>query len=217
MLSIPHVHATIIETLHHLVIPRHEFARTNRLPLYMPLRTCLLSCLQGKEMLMGSTIFPFRAGRNHASTSITPTAGATPHRRGIVANLDASAPASSLASKIATATAIARAAAAAHPLDDIGGVEGAVISRRTDLMTNTEPSAMAAESSDLPPPEFPGLHKASLVAGPGGLRCITVALAVLQKVCPPVHRRLERTVSERCGGCALEWGAITPRNDGLLG
>lgn len=95
-----------------------------------------------------------------------------------------------------TATAAAEEAAI-YTLGDKESVQGAVTSRRSGLVTTTEPSPNGAESSHLPPPEFPGLHMASLVAGPGGLRCLAVGLAVLQKVCPPVHRRLARTVSER--------------------
>lgn len=45
--------------------------------------------------------------------------------------------------------------------------------------------------------ELRGVHKASLVAGPGGVRCLAVGLAVLQRVCPPVHRRLARAAAAR--------------------
>ncbi|CAM9613178.1 unnamed protein product, partial [Hapterophycus canaliculatus] len=154
---------------------------------------------EGNEILPGSTIFSSRAGNNHAAAAFR--TGAAPHRHGIGAEPDASASASSLASKIAKSTVNAAAAATCTP-DDKCGVE--VTSRRTGLITSIEPSAITAESSELPAPEFPGLHMASLVAGPGGLRCLTVGLAVLQKVCPPVHRRLAKTVAERYGGCVKE-------------
>lgn len=69
---------------------------------------------------------------------------------------------------------------------------------RPGLVATTDPSAITTDpASSVPAPVFPSLHKASLVAGPGGLRCLTVGLAVLQKVCPPVYRRLARVVSER--------------------
>eukprot|EP00752_Nemacystus_decipiens_P002077 g1988.t1 len=71
---------------------------------------------------------------------------------------------------------------------------------RPGLIGVTDPLAIAADPPAVPPPTFPSLHMASLVAGPGGMRCLAVGLAVLQKICPPVHRRLERAASERYSG-----------------
>ncbi|CAM9549549.1 unnamed protein product [Scytosiphon promiscuus] len=157
------------------------------------------------QILSPTVLFPPNGGHDYALATTTATAGATSHRHGIGDNHDTSAPASSLASKIAATTARAAAiAAAAHTLHDRCDVEETVTSRRARLITNAEPVAITAESLDLPAPEFPGLHMASLVAGPGGLRCVTVGLAVLQKICPPVHRRLARTASERYSGWLAE-------------
>lgn len=69
--------------------------------------------------------------------------------------------------------------------------------QRPGLVTTTDPLAIAEEPSAVPPPTFPGLHMASLVSGPGGMRCLAVGLAALQNICPPIHRRLERAASER--------------------
>lgn len=44
---------------------------------------------------------------------------------------------------------------------------------------------------------FPGLHKASFIAGPNGVRCMAIALTVLRKICFPVYQRLERAAEAR--------------------
>lgn len=46
-------------------------------------------------------------------------------------------------------------------------------------------------------PESPGLLMASLVAGLGGVTVLAVGVAVLQRVCPPVHLRLATAASVR--------------------
>eukprot|EP00903_Cladosiphon_okamuranus_P011664 g10971.t1 len=75
---------------------------------------------------------------------------------------------------------------------------------RGPLAATDDPLAIVAEPSAVPPPTFPGLHMASLVAGPSGMRCLAVGLAVLQKICPPVHRRLEKAAVERYSGWMTE-------------
>lgn len=103
----------------------------------------------------------------------------------------------SLASRVAMAAVDAPAAAGTASTVGHSGVA-----------TTTNPPAFAEVPSALPSSEFPGLHNASLVAGAGGVRCLAVGLAVLQKVCPPVHRRLARAAAERCGSMREREGAI---------
>lgn len=68
---------------------------------------------------------------------------------------------------------------------------------RPGVMTTDYPPAIAMVAEDPPSLEFPGLHKVSLVAGPRGARCLEVRLAVLQKLCPPVHQRLVKVADKR--------------------
>ncbi|CAM9397924.1 unnamed protein product, partial [Sphacelaria rigidula] len=64
------------------------------------------------------------------------------------------------------------------------------------------PTAVGTDTS----PKFRGVHKASLVAGAGGVRCLTVGLAVLERLCPPVHRRLARVAATRYAEWMAEAG-----------
>ncbi len=83
--------------------------------------------------------------------------------------------------------------------DDSGdkGPAGEASSRRAGLFPSTGPPAIVAEPTNPPAPTFPSLHMASLVADPGGMRCLAVGLAVLQKICPLVYHRLAMAASDR--------------------
>ncbi|CAM9985890.1 unnamed protein product, partial [Ectocarpus sp. 13 AM-2016] len=156
---------------------------------------------QGPPDLPGSTAT--------ASGTIPATTVAARGRSDITGTGRTAAIESSVASKRTAQSmveAAAPAAAASTPRvpDDFGTKrrDGSSVRLRPGLVATTDPSAITTDpASAVPAPVFPSLHKASLVAGPGGLRCLTVGLAVLQKVCPPVYRRLARVVSERY----LEW------------
>lgn len=80
-------------------------------------------------------------------------------------------------------------------------VQSAETSRRSHIEATSNPPSMARtdlSDDDLPPKEFPALHKASLYVGRGGLRCLVVRLVVLEKVFPSVHRRLVEAATKRC-------------------
>ncbi|CAM9665779.1 unnamed protein product [Ectocarpus fasciculatus] len=139
----------------------------------------------------------------------TPATTATAHGRSDINGTGTTAaivpPLSSNAAAQAMAVPAAPAAAAIPRVPDSSGTrhkDNSSVQLRPGLVATSNPSAITTDpASSVPAPVFPSLHKASLVAGPGGLRCLTVGLAVLQKVCPPVYRRLARVVSERY----LEW------------
>lgn len=153
----------------------------------------------GKKTIFVSFSFPFLQGRPQpCSSRFYP----------VIEETDATTPSSSLEPRVADRAAAAAptpATAAAAAADNSNTKDASTIevcSPRLALIKATDAGAAAmdaAEQSIVEPAStaFPGLHMASLVAGPGGLRCLVVGLAVLQKICPPVHRRLARTVSER--------------------
>lgn len=99
------------------------------------------------------------------------------------------------------ATDAVEAAAAAAPAT--GAPETTTVASnvtRERVTATPDPSVVRGDTSTSPVSAFEGLHTASLVAGPGGVTCLAVGLAVLQKVCPPVHVRLKKAVNERCAG-----------------
>ena len=71
---------------------------------------------------------------------------------------------------------------------------------RSRVTATPDPPVVRGDASKSSAPAFAGFHTASLVAGPGGVKCLAVRLTVLQKVCPPVHARLKKAVAERCAG-----------------
>lgn len=86
------------------------------------------------------------------------------------------------------ATDVVEAGAAAAPAT--GAPETTTVASnvtRSRVTATPDPSVVRGDISTSPVSAFEGLHTASLVAGPGGVKCLAVGLAVLQKVCPPVH------------------------------
>ncbi|CBN79097.1 hypothetical protein Esi_0176_0057 [Ectocarpus siliculosus] len=156
---------------------------------------------QGPPDLPGSTATaggttPATTAAAHGRSDITGT--------GSTAAIEPSVASNTTVQAMVVASAPAAAASTPRVPDGSGTKhrDGSSVRLRPGLVATTDPSAITRDpASAVPAPVFPGLHKASLVAGPGGLRCLTVGLAVLQKVCPPVYRRLARVVSERY----LEW------------
>lgn len=80
---------------------------------------------------------------------------------------------------------------------------------RSSVTATPDPSVVRGDTSTSPVSAFEGLHTASLVAGPGGVKCLAVGLSVLQKVCPPVHGRLKKAVTERCAGREARYIAVS--------
>ncbi|CAM9556079.1 unnamed protein product [Ectocarpus sp. 12 AP-2014] len=161
---------------------------------------------------------PDLPGSTATAGGTTPATAAAAHGRSDITGTGITAAiASSVASNTTAQAMVVAAAPAAAPstlrVPDGSGTKhrgGSSVRLRSGLVATTDPSAITTDpASAVPAPVFPSLHKASLVAGPGGLRCLTVGLAVLQKVCPPVYRRLARVVSERY----LEWVTEARRKD----
>ncbi|CAM9847508.1 unnamed protein product [Ectocarpus sp. 4 AP-2014] len=153
---------------------------------------------------------PDLPGYTATAGGTTPATTAAAHGRsditgtGSTAAIEPSVASNTTAQAMEVAAAPAAAASTPRVPDGSGTKrrDGSSVRLRPGLVATTDPSAITTDpASAVPAPVFPSLHKASLVAGPGGLRCLTVGLAVLQKVCPPVYRRLARVVSERY----LEW------------
>lgn len=80
---------------------------------------------------------------------------------------------------------------------------------RASVTTTPDPSVVRGDTSTSPVSAFEGLHTASLVAGPDGVKCLAVGLSVLQKVCPPVHGRLKKAVTERCAAREVRYIAVS--------
>ncbi|CAM9986920.1 unnamed protein product, partial [Ectocarpus sp. 8 AP-2014] len=152
---------------------------------------------------------PDLLGSTATAGGTTPATTAAAHGRSDITGTGSTAESSVASNTTAQTMVVAAAPAAAASttrVPDGSGTEHrdrSSVRLRPGLVATTDPSAITTDpASAVPAPVFPSLHKASLVAGPGGLRCLTVGLAVLQKVCPPVYRRLARVVSE---SRYLEW------------